>query len=69
MSQQRNPRYWASRWYTTKFARKPMPPGWYWHDVDYTWSGPYDTEEQARKDLDAYEKSRETPVLSSFLNY
>ena len=69
MSQQRNPRYWASRWYTTKFARKPMPAGWYWHDEHYTWNGPYDSEEQARKDLDAYEKNRRTPVLSSFLNY
>ncbi len=46
-----------------------MPAGWYWHDEHYTWSGPYESEEQARKDLDTYEKSRETPVLSSFLNY
>ena len=46
-----------------------MPPGWYWHDEQYTWNGPYDSEEHARKALDRYEKSRRTPVLSSFLHY
>ena len=48
MSQQRNPRYWASLWYATKFAEEPSPAGWYWHDARYTWNGPYSTEEQAR---------------------
>ena len=48
MSQQRNPRYWASQWYTTKFAEEPWPAGWYWHDAQYTWNGPYNSEEEAR---------------------
>jgi len=48
MSQQRNPRYWASQWYATKFADEPWPEGWYWHDTSYTWSGPYRSEEDAR---------------------
>ena len=48
MSQQRNPRYWASQWYATKFAEEPWPEGWYWHDASYTWNGPYRSEEDAR---------------------
>lgn len=48
MSQQRNPRYWASQWYTTRFAEEPWPAGWYWHDAYYTWNGPYNSEEEAR---------------------
>lgn len=46
-----------------------MPPGWYWHDERYTWSGPYDSEEQARMALDTHEKNRETEVMISFRNY
>lgn len=67
MSQQRNPRYWASSWYTTKFADQPWPAGWYWHDERYDWTGPYDTEEAARRALEAYERRRETPVANAFL--
>jgi len=48
MSQQRNPRYWASQWYATKFAEEPWPAGWYWHDTRYTWNGPFNSEEEAR---------------------
>ena len=47
MSQQRNPRFWASQWYSTKSAKEPWPGGWYWHDERYNWSGPYDDEEEA----------------------
>ena len=67
MSQQRNPRYWASSWYTTKFAERPWPPGWYWHDERYDWTGPYDTEEAARLALEAYERRREIPVANAAL--
>jgi len=68
MSQQRNPRYWASLWYTTKFAEQPWPPGWYWHDERYDWSGPYETEEDAARALQSYENGRRIPVLSSSLH-
>jgi hypothetical protein len=56
MSQQRNPRYFASSWYTTKFAEEPQPAAWYWHDDSYTWHGPYETEDAARRDLVTYER-------------
>lgn len=69
MSQQRNPRYWASLWYTTKFAEQPWPPGWYWHDQHYDWTGPYETEEDARKALGSHEKGRALPILTSSLHY
>ena len=69
MSQQRNPRYWASHWYTTKFAQEPWPAGWYWHDERYTWSGPYETEAEAREALTSYEESRFVPISSSHLQY
>ena len=68
MSQQRNPRYWASLWYTTRFAERPGPAGWYWHDERYGWSGPYDTEEDARRALQSHENGRRAPVLSSSLH-
>ena len=47
MSQQRNPRFWASQWYSTKFAKEPWSGGWYWHDERYNWFGPYDEQDQA----------------------
>ena len=53
MSQQRNPRYWASPWYTTRFAKEPWPAGWYWHDARYTWNGPYNSEEEARLSMES----------------
>ncbi len=53
MSQQRNPRYWASSWYATKFAEEPWPEGWYWHDSRYTWNGPYSSEEEARTSMES----------------
>ena len=64
-----NPRYWASQWYATKFAEEPWPGGWYWHDQQYNWHGPYETEhdaavalkghqEQEREASDAHERSR-----------
>jgi glutathione S-transferase len=55
ISQSNNPRYWASQWYSTKFAREPWPGGWYWHDEQYNWYGPYDSEHEARRDLRKYE--------------
>lgn len=58
MSQQRNPRYWASQWYTTKFAVEPWPAGWYWHDSRYTWNGPYGSEEEARTSLESHAATR-----------
>jgi len=69
MSQQRNPRYWASLWYATKFAEQPWPPGWYWHDQHYDWTGPYETEKDARKALESHEKGRTLPILTSSLHY
>lgn len=42
-----NPRYWASQWYATKFAEEPWPGGWYWHDQQYNWHGPYEAERDA----------------------
>jgi len=68
MSQQRNPRYWASNWYTTKFANEPWPPGWYWHDERYTWCGPYATEEESRNALQSYESECATATLSSLVH-
>lgn len=64
-----NPRYWASQWYATKFAEEPWPGGWYWHDQQYNWHGPYESErdaavalkghqEQEREASDAHERSR-----------
>ncbi len=49
-----NPRYWASQWYTTKFAKEPWPGGWYWHDHHYNWNGPFDTEHEANDALQAH---------------
>jgi hypothetical protein len=56
VSEQRNPRYFASSWYATKFSEEPYPAAWYWHDETYTWFGPYSSEEEARRALDAYER-------------
>ncbi len=53
MSQQRNPRYWASQWYATKFAEEPWPAGWYWHDARYSWTGPFGTEEEAKLSMES----------------
>ncbi len=58
MSQQRNPRYWASQWYATKFADEPWPERWYWHDTRYTWNGPYSSEEAARTAMGSYAAAR-----------
>jgi hypothetical protein len=33
---------------------------WFWHDESYSESKPYDTEAEARKDLDAYVRYLET---------
>jgi hypothetical protein len=68
MSQQRNPRYWTSPWYTTKYAEKPWPAGWYWHDEGYNWTGPYNTEQVARQDLDLYEYNRQIPIAGTLLH-
>lgn len=57
MSQSNNPRYWASQWYTTKFATEPWPGGWYWHDEHYNWFGPYDSEHEAAAALSEHEQS------------
>lgn len=57
MSQQRNPRYFASSWYTSKFALEPWPPGWYWHDYAYTWYGPYNSDLEASASLLSYVES------------
>ena len=65
MSQQRNPRYWASPWYITKHAERPWPAGWFWHDERYNWTGPDDTEKVARQALDLYEYNRQTPISGS----
>ncbi len=54
MSQQRNPRFWASQWYSTKSAKEPWPGGWYWHDERYNWSGPYDEEGEALNALKSH---------------
>ena len=51
MSQQRNPRYWPSQWYSTTQAKEPWPGGWYWHDEIYNWFGPYDDEDAAGEAL------------------
>lgn len=56
MSQQRNPRYFASPWYPTKYTEEPWPPAWYWHDESYDWHGPFESEEAAREAMDAYER-------------
>lgn len=55
MSQQRNPRFWASQWYSTKSAKEPWPGGWYWHDEQYNWSGPFEEEEEALNALRSHE--------------
>jgi len=57
MSQQRNPRYFESSWYTSKFAKEPWPAGWYWHDYNYTWYGPYSSDVEAIEDLFSYAQS------------
>lgn len=58
MSQQRNPRYWASQWYATRFAEEPWPAGWYWHDARYTWTGPFGSEEEARLSMESRAERR-----------
>ncbi|HEX9878393.1 MAG TPA: glutathione S-transferase family protein [Gammaproteobacteria bacterium] len=57
MSQSNNPRFWASQWYTTKFAEEPWPGGWYWHDEHYNWFGPYDSEHDASIALKGHEET------------
>jgi glutathione S-transferase len=52
-----NPRYWKSQWYSTKNAEEPWPGGWYWHDNDYNWSGPYESEREAEGALEEYRAS------------
>jgi glutathione S-transferase len=54
MSEQRNPRFWASQWYSTSKAKEPWPGGWYWHDEVYTWSGPFKEEEEAAAALEKH---------------
>ena len=58
MSRQRNPGYWASQWYATKFADEPWPEGWYWHDARNTWNGPHSSEEAARAAMGSYAATR-----------
>ena len=65
MSQSNNPRYWASQWYTTKFATEPWPGGWYWHDEHYNWFGPYDSEHEAAVPLKEHEQSERDAADSS----
>jgi glutathione S-transferase len=60
MTQQRNPRFWQSQWYSTKFAEEPWPGGWYWHDESYSWFGPYDSEHEAREALEVHETEAES---------
>jgi hypothetical protein len=57
VSQSNNPRFWASQWYTTKFAEEPWPGGWYWHDEHYNWFGPYDSEHDASIALKGHEET------------
>jgi hypothetical protein len=57
MSEQRNPRYFSSQWFASKMATEPRPAAWYWHDETYEWFGPYETEQQARDALSAYERA------------
>jgi glutathione S-transferase len=57
MSQSNNPRFWASQWYTTRFATAPWPGGWYWHDEHYNWFGPYESEHDAADALKGHEDS------------
>jgi glutathione S-transferase len=52
-----NPRYWISQWYSTRFAQEPWPGGWYWHDLDFNWHGPFDSEHEAAIELKNYEAS------------
>lgn len=56
-----NPRYWASQWYSTKFAEEPWPGGWYWYDNDYNWNGPFDSEHDADAALQEY-RSNESEI-------
>lgn len=65
MSQSNNPRYWASQWYTTKFATEPWPGGWYWHDEHYNWFGPYESEHEASVALKEYDASEREAMDSS----
>ncbi len=58
MSQQRNPRYWASQWYATKFEEEPWPAGWYWHDARYSWTGPFASEKEARLSMESHATRR-----------
>jgi glutathione S-transferase len=52
-----NPRYWSSQWYSTKYAEEPWPGGWYWHDNDYNWHGPYESEQVAQEALGKHDES------------
>ena len=65
MSQSNNPRYWASQWYTTRFATEPWPGGWYWHDEHYNWFGPYDSEHAASDALREHEAAERDAMDSS----
>ncbi|MDH3420802.1 MAG: glutathione S-transferase family protein [Gammaproteobacteria bacterium] len=64
-----NPKYWQSQWYATMAAEQPFPGGWYWHDEQYNWFGPFEKEPQAaaalaqhegseRAESDEYERTR-----------
>ncbi|HEY5624436.1 MAG TPA: glutathione S-transferase family protein [Gammaproteobacteria bacterium] len=52
-----NPRYWSSQWYATKFSEDAWPGGWYWHDQDYNWFGPFESEHEASDVLKAHHVS------------
>ena len=65
MSQSNNPRFWASQWYTTKFATEPWPGGWYWHDEHYNWFGPYESEHAAGDALTEHETSERDALDAS----
>lgn len=52
-----NPRYWASQWYATKFDEEPWPGGWYWHDQQYNWHGPCESEHAAAIALKTHQES------------
>lgn len=54
-----NPRYWVSQWYASKLSEEAWPGGWYWHDQDYNWFGPYDSENDASDALKAHHASEQ----------
>jgi glutathione S-transferase len=74
MSEQRNPRYWPSQWYSTSQAKEPWPGGWYWHDEIYNWFGPYADEDAASDALADHLEAEQlasdlTPRTASFSLY